>query len=159
MRLALFEPDIPQNTASIIRLCACLGVPVDIIEPCGFLFSEAGFKRAGLDYVERADITRHASWAAFRPTVPGRLVLLTTKALGAYTDFTFLPGDTLLFGRESAGVPENVHEAANARIRIPLRAGLRSLNVAQAAAMALGEALRQTGGFMVSETGVLGGDA
>ena len=156
MRLALFEPDIPQNTAAIIRLGACVGVPLDIVEPCGFLFSEAGFRRAGLDYVERAEITRHASWAAFRAAVPGRIVLLTTKGACSYTAFAFLPDDTLLLGRESAGVPEDVHEAANARIRIPLRPGLRSLNVAQAAAMALGEALRQTGGFMIAENGAVG---
>src|SRR4249919_595612 len=101
MRLALFEPDIAQNTGTIIRLGACLGVPVDIIEPCGFLFSEAGFRRAGLDYVERADIKRHASWDAFRAAGPCRLVLLTTKASLAYTDFAFAPEDTLLLGRES----------------------------------------------------------
>ena len=159
MRLALFEPDIPQNTAAIIRLGACLGVPVDIIEPCGFHFSEAGFRRAGMDYIEWAEVTRHTSWAAYRQTVSARLVLLTSKASQPYTDFAFATDDTLLFGRESAGVPENVHEAANARIRIPLRAGLRSLNVAQAAAMALGEALRQTGGFMVPEHGALGDGA
>jgi len=148
MRIALFEPDIPQNTAAIIRLGACLGVAVDIIEPCGFLFSEAGFRRAGLDYIERADVQRHASWDAFFATRSGRLVLLTTKASRSYTAFGFGPDDTLLLGRESAGVTDRVHEAADARIRIPLRAGLRSLNVAQAAAMALGEALRQTGGFV-----------
>ena len=146
MRLALFEPDIPQNAAAIIRLGACLAVPVDIIEPCGFLFSDAGFRRAGLDYVERAEIVRHASWERFRAGCAGRLVLLTTKASLPYTQFAYALSDTLLMGRESAGVPDFVHEAANARIRIPLHAGLRSLNVAQAAAMALGEALRQTGG-------------
>ena len=148
MRIALFEPDIPQNTAAIIRLGACLGVAVDIIEPCGFLFSEAGFRRAGLDYIARADVQRHASWDAFFAGRSGRLVLLTTKASRSYTAFGFGPDDTLLLGRESAGVTDRVHEAADARIRIPLRAGLRSLNVAQAAAMALGEALRQTGGFV-----------
>lgn len=148
MRLALFEPDIPQNAAAIIRLGACLGVAVDIIEPCGFLFSEAGFRRAGLDYVERADIRRHESWETFCAVRRGRLVLLTTKASLSYTAFGFGLDDTLLFGRESAGVPDHLHDAADARIRIPLRTGLRSLNVAQAAAMALGEALRQTGGFV-----------
>jgi tRNA (cytidine/uridine-2'-O-)-methyltransferase len=148
MRLALFEPDIPQNAAAIIRLGACLGVPVDIIEPCGFLFSDAGFRRAGLDYVERAEIVRHASWERFRAACTGRLVLLTTKASLPYTEFAYALSDTLLMGRESAGVPDFVHEAANARIRIPLHGGLRSLNVAQAAAMALGEALRQTGGLV-----------
>ena len=153
MRLALFEPDIPQNAAAIIRLGACLGVAVDIIEPCGFLFSEAGFRRAGLDYVERADIQRHESWEAFRTKPTGRLVLLTTKAALSYTAFGFEGDDTLLFGRESAGVPDHVHDVADARIRIPLRAGLRSLNLAQAAAMALGEALRQTGGFVAEGEG------
>jgi tRNA (cytidine/uridine-2'-O-)-methyltransferase len=149
MRLALFEPDIPQNAASLIRLGACLGVPIDIIEPCGFLFSESGFRRAGLDYVERADILRHHSWEAFRAMAKGRLVLLTTKAPLAYTAFAFVDDDILLLGRESAGVPEHVHEAAAARLRIPLRCGLRSINVAQAGALVLGEALRQTHGFPV----------
>ena len=147
MRLALFEPDIPQNAASLIRLGACLGVPVDIIEPCGFLFSEAGFRRAGLDYVERADIARHRSWEAFRAVAEGRLVLLTTKATLPYTGFAFRDDDILLVGRESAGVPDHVHEAAEVRLRIPLRYGLRSINVAQAGAMVLGEALRQTNKF------------
>ena len=147
MRLALFEPDIPQNAAALMRTCACLGVPVDVIEPCGFHFSDAGFRRAGLDYVERADISRHASWEAFCAARRGRIVLLTTKASLSYTAFGFAPDDILLFGRESAGVPEHLHRGADARIRIPLRPGLRSLNVAQAGAMVLGEALRQTKGF------------
>jgi len=147
MRIALFEPDIPQNAAAIIRLAACLDVPVDIIEPCGFLFSDAGFRRAGLDYVERAEIVRHASWEAFRSALSGRLVLLTTRAKLAHTAFAFAPSDTLLLGRESAGVPDFVHEAANAALRIPLKAGARSINVAQAGAMVLGEALRQIEGF------------
>ena len=147
MRIALFEPDIPQNTAALIRLAACLGVPIDVVEPCGFLFSDAGFRRAGLDYVELAEIVRHASWEAFRTTLPGRMVLLTTKATLAHTAFAFAPSDTILLGRESAGVPEFVHEAADARVRIPLKPGLRSLNVAQAGAMVLGEALRQIKGF------------
>jgi len=147
MRLALFEPDIPQNAAAIIRLGACLDVPVDIIEPCGFLFSDAGFRRAGLDYIERAEIVRHRSWGSFRSACTDRIVLLTTKASLSYTGFAFMPTDALLLGRESAGVPDAVHEAVDARIRIPLRPGLRSLNVAQAAAMAVGEGLRQTKGF------------
>src|SRR5690349_24873891 len=108
MRLALFEPDIPQNTAAMIRLGACLGVAIDIIEPCGFLFSDAGFRRAGMDYVERAEIIRHASWSIFRVARTGRIVLLTTKASLAYTAFAFVPDDTLLVGRESAGVPDMV---------------------------------------------------
>ena len=145
MRLALYQPDIAQNAASLIRLGACLGVAVDIIEPCGFLFTDKGFRRAGMDYLELASVTRHASWEAFRPS--GRLVLLTTKADHAYTRFAFAPDDVILLGRESAGVPEDVHAAAHARLRIPLQPGLRSINVAQAAAMVLGEALRQTDGF------------
>jgi tRNA (cytidine/uridine-2'-O-)-methyltransferase len=148
MRLALFEPDIPQNAAAIIRLGACLGVPVDVIEPCGFLFSDAGFRRAGLDYIERAEIVRHQSWTAFLAARTGRTVLLTTKATLPYMGFAFSPTDILLLGRESAGVPDVVHQTTDARIRIPLRPGLRSLNVAQAAAMALSEGLRQTGGFV-----------
>ena len=147
MRIALFEPDIPQNAASLIRLGACLGVPIDVIEPCGFLFSESGFRRAGLDYVDRAEIVRHPSWAEFRAALPGRMVLLTTRATLAHTAFAFTSSDTLLLGRESAGVPDFVHEAADANIRIPLKPGLRSLNVAQAGAMVLGEALSQIKGF------------
>jgi tRNA (cytidine/uridine-2'-O-)-methyltransferase len=145
MRLALFEPDIPQNTGSLIRLGACLGVPVDIIEPCGFLWSEPKLKRAGMDYLAEADITRHASWNAFRAARAGaRLVLLTTKGAVSYLDFAFSPSDILLLGRESAGVPPEVHDAADARLLIPMRAGLRSLNVAMAGAIVLSEALRQT---------------
>jgi tRNA (cytidine/uridine-2'-O-)-methyltransferase len=147
MRIALFEPDIPQNAAALIRLAACLGVPIDVVEPCGFLFSDAGFRRAGLDYVGLAEIVRHTSWDTFRTALPGRMVLLTTRATLAHTAFGFAPSDTLLLGRESAGVPDFVHEAADARIRIPLKLGLRSLNVAQAGAMVLGEALRQIKGF------------
>ncbi len=145
MRLALYQPDIAQNAASLIRLGVCLGVAVDIIEPCGFHFTDKGFRRAGMDYLEMASVTRHASWEAFQPG--GRLILLTTKATLAYTEFAFAPDDVILVGRESAGVPEDVHAAAHARLRIPLRQGLRSINVAQAAAMVLGEALRQTDGF------------
>lgn len=147
MRLALFEPDIPQNAASLIRSCACLGVPVDVIEPCGFLFSEAGFKRAGLDYLELADVVRHGSWEAFRSAAKGRLVLLTTKGALSYTAFAYAPDDILLLGRESAGVPDYVHQTVEARLCIPMRSGLRSINVAQAGAMVLGEALRQTHQF------------
>lgn len=147
MRIALFEPDIPQNAAALIRLGACLGVPIDVIEPCGFLFSDSGFRRAGLDYTERAEIVRHATWDSFRTTLPGRMVLLTTRAALAHTAFAFAASDTLLLGRESAGVPDFVHGAADASVRIPLKPGLRSLNVAQAGAMVLGEALRQIKGF------------
>jgi tRNA (cytidine/uridine-2'-O-)-methyltransferase len=143
LRLALYQPDIPQNAGSLMRLCACLGVGLDIIEPCGFLLSDRNFRRAGLDY--RGNVTRHESWERFKPH--GRLLLLTTKASLAYTDFAFDPADTLLVGRESAGVPPEVHAAADARLLIPMRPGMRSINVAQAAAMVLGEALRQTALF------------
>jgi tRNA (cytidine/uridine-2'-O-)-methyltransferase len=147
MRLALFEPDIPQNTGALLRLGACLGVPVDIIEPCGFLWSDAKLRRAGMDYLDRATITRHTSWDAFRSTTEGsRLVLLTTKGAQSYLDFAFAASDILLLGRESAGVPDEVHDRADARLLIPMRSGLRSLNVAMAGAIVLGEALRQTGG-------------
>ncbi|HET7083728.1 MAG TPA: tRNA (cytidine(34)-2'-O)-methyltransferase [Rhizomicrobium sp.] len=151
MRLALYEPDIPQNAGSLMRLGACLGVGVDVIEPCGFLLTDRNFRRAGMDYLKSAEICRHPSWARFREAFSGRLVLLTTGGDMAYTDFAFARGDTLLVGRESAGVPQEVHDAAYARLVIPMRPGQRSLNVAQAAAMVLGEALRQTslfpGGF------------
>lgn len=148
MRLALYQPDIAQNAASLIRLGACLGVGVDIIEPCGFLFTDTGFRRAGMDYLEMAQVTRHSSWNAYlEGRSPGRIVLLTTKASEPYMTFAFVADDTLLLGRESAGVPQEVHDRADARLRIPLRAGLRSINVAQAGAMVLGEALRQTDGF------------
>ncbi|HEX2591027.1 MAG TPA: TrmH family RNA methyltransferase [Rhizomicrobium sp.] len=150
MRLALFEPDIPQNAGTLIRLGACLGVGIDIIEPCGFVIGGAAFKRAGMDYLEMAAVTRHTSWTTFcaaRAGAAGRLVLLTTKGAGSYIDYAFAPDDTILLGRESAGVPEHVHSAADARLRIPMAPGLRSLNVAVAAAMVVSEALRQTKGF------------
>jgi len=147
MRLALFEPDIPQNTGALIRLGACVGVPVDIIEPCGFLFDDARLKRAGLDYLELATIVRHASWDAFVRAATGRMILLTTRATQSVVEFQFEPADVLILGRESAGVPAHVHAAAAARLRVPMKPGLRSLNVALAGAMVLGEALRQTKGF------------
>lgn len=150
MRIALFEPDIPQNAGALMRLGAGLGVAIDVIEPCGFLFSDSRFRRAGMDYLEKADMVRHRSWDAFaaaRQDLAGRLVLLTTQGALPYTQFAFAADDTILLGRESAGVPHFVHEAADARLRIPLEPGLRSLNVAQAGAMVLGEALRQTNGF------------
>jgi tRNA (cytidine/uridine-2'-O-)-methyltransferase len=147
VRLALFQPDIAPNAGTLIRLGACLGVPVDIIEPCGFVLSDARFRRAGMDYLEMAAVTRHVSWEAFRGALSGRLVLLTSKGSDPYTGFSFEPEDTLLLGRESAGVPDDVHASVDARLRIPLKPGLRSLNVAQAGAMVLGEALRQTKGF------------
>lgn len=147
MRIALYQPDIPQNTGTLIRLSACMGTPVDIIEPCGFPFSIKALRRAGLDYLEAAEIAHHVDWTAFQAHPArgeGRLVLLSTRAALPYTDFTFLPGDTLLLGRESAGVPDDVHQAADARVVIPMAPGQRSLNVALAAVMVLGEALRQT---------------
>jgi tRNA (cytidine/uridine-2'-O-)-methyltransferase len=149
-RLGLYQPDIPQNTGTMLRLAACLGVPVEIIEPAGFDVSDRNLRRAGLDYLERATIARHASFRAFedwRSTSGARLVLATTRGATAYTEFAFRPGDVVLMGRESAGVPEEVHAAADARLLVPMRPGLRSLNVAVAAAMILGEALRQTGTF------------
>ena len=151
MRLALYQPDIPQNAGSLMRLCACLGVAMDIIEPCGFLLSDRNFRRAGLDYRAGVDLTRHESWEAFQARPSGRLVLLTTKGAQPYGEFAFAPGDTLLVGRESAGVPQTVHDSADARLLIPMRPGMRSLNVAQAAAMVLGEALRQTQLFPKAE--------
>jgi tRNA (cytidine/uridine-2'-O-)-methyltransferase len=147
MRLALYEPDIPQNAGALLRLGACLGVAVDIIGPCGFVLSDARFRRAGMDYLDLAMLHRHDSWAAFRAQAQGRLLLLTTRGDLPYHRFRFRADDTLLLGRESAGVPEAVHEAADARLRIPLRAETRSLNMALAAAMVLGEALRQTEQF------------
>jgi tRNA (cytidine/uridine-2'-O-)-methyltransferase len=150
MRLALYQPDIPQNTGALIRLAACLGVAIEIIGPCGFVLSDSRVRRAGMDYIEMANVAQHTSWTAWceaRTAQPGRLVLLTSKASHPYTDFAFATDDTILLGRESAGVPADVHDAADARLRIPLLPGLRSLNVAQAGAMALGEALRQTNGF------------
>jgi tRNA (cytidine/uridine-2'-O-)-methyltransferase len=147
MRIALFEPDIPQNAAALIRLAACFDVPIDIIEPCGFVFSDAGFRRAGMDYIEHAEVTRHSSWQAFHHEIKGRLILMTTRAERPHIDFAFATSDTILLGRESAGVPEFVHAAADARLRIPLKRGLRALNVAQAGAIALSEALRQINGF------------
>jgi tRNA (cytidine/uridine-2'-O-)-methyltransferase len=148
MHLALYEPDIPQNTGTILRLCACLGISAHIIEPAGFPVTDRAFRRAGMDYLDAVELTRHASFEAFeawlRPA-GGRLVLLTTAATQSYLDFAYGDSDVLLFGRESAGVPETVHTGADARLRIPLRSGLRSLNVAMAAAMVAGEALRQVG--------------
>jgi tRNA (cytidine/uridine-2'-O-)-methyltransferase len=145
MRLALYEPDIPQNTGAILRLCACLGVAADLIEPFGFVWADRHLKRAGMDYLDQVVLTRHRSWNAFQTVKRGRLVLLTTHGTVPYHRFAFAADDTLLFGRESAGVPEEVHAAADARVIIPMRPSLRSINVALAASMVLGEALRQTG--------------
>jgi tRNA (cytidine/uridine-2'-O-)-methyltransferase len=148
MRLALYEPDIPQNLGAFIRLSACLNVPLDIIEPCGFPVDDKRIRRAAMDYYDLARLTRHASWQAFRRDKPaGRLVLLTTKAAEMFPQIQFQPDDILLLGRESAGVPDEVHDAADLRLRIPLKPGARSLNVALAASMVLSEALRQTSGY------------
>ena len=145
--VALYQPDIPQNTGAMIRTCACLDVPLHVILPCGFPFSDKALKRAGMDYIEEANIQTHESWEAFegwKTSENSRLILLTTKAEMNYTDFQFQDGDILLLGRESAGVPDNVHGACDVRLRVPIKDGLRSLNVATAAAMVLGESLRQT---------------
>jgi tRNA (cytidine/uridine-2'-O-)-methyltransferase len=150
MRLALFQPDIPQNLGASLRLGACLGVAVDIIEPCGFPLSDRAARRAAMDYAQKAEIVRHVSWSRFLEAperANGRLLLFTTRGAEPFHKFHYQPGDVLLFGRESAGVPDEVHDAADARLFIPLAAGARSLNVVNAAAMALGEALRQTDGF------------
>ncbi|MEO0619606.1 MAG: tRNA (cytidine(34)-2'-O)-methyltransferase [Pseudomonadota bacterium] len=148
MRLALYQPDIPQNTGTILRMSACLGVPVDLIGPAGFDTSERAFRRAGMDYLDAVNMTRHVSWEAFetaRRAAGHRLVLLTAHAKAPYTAHVFQMSDTLLLGRESAGVPQQVTEAADVRLTIPMRPGLRSLNVAVAGAMVVGEALRQLG--------------
>jgi tRNA (cytidine/uridine-2'-O-)-methyltransferase len=149
VRLALYQPDIPQNTGTMLRMAACLGLPVEIVEPAGFDVSDRNFRRAGLDYLDRLIVTRHASWRSFeawRRDAELRLVLATTAGATPYTAFDFEPSDIILVGRESAGVPDDVHAAADARVVIPMRSGLRSLNVAVAAAMIIGEALRQTNG-------------
>jgi len=159
MRLALYQPDIPQNTGTILRLCGCLGIEAHIIEPAGFPSSDRAFRRAGMDYLETVAITRHASWQdfqAWRQATACRLILFSTKAESSYLDFHFAPDDVLLFGRESAGAPEIVHAAVDARLRIPMRPGMRSLNVAMAAALAAGEALRQTGGIAGSRGNAAG---
>lgn len=153
MRLALYQPDIPQNTGTLLRLGACLNLPVDIIEPCGFLFNEKSMRRAGMDYLEFAEYRRHDSWQDFldyrskHGDEYGRLILLTTHGAQSFVDFKFLPNDIILMGRESAGVPENVHQIADARLLIPMNPNARSINMAVSAAMAITEGLRQTNGF------------
>jgi tRNA (cytidine/uridine-2'-O-)-methyltransferase len=149
MRLALFQPDIPQNLGAAIRLAACLGVPLDVIEPCGFPLSDAAIRRAAMDYAALAQVERHAGWGDFRvnSAISSRLILFTTRAAMPLHDFAFAAEDVLLFGRESAGVPDDVHDAADARVIIPLVPGARSLNVVTAATLALGEALRQIKAF------------
>jgi len=160
MRLALYEPDIPQNTGTLMRVVACLGVGLDIIEPCGFVMTDRHFRRAGLDYLPEAEITRHVSWTEFVASrlgadrhEEGRLILLTTRGAQRYDRFAFEPGDTILLGRETAGVPEAVHQACHARLRVPMRPGMRSLNVAIAGSVVLMEALRQTGLLPEDNTG------
>ena len=148
MRLAIYQPDIPQNTGTILRLAACLGLEAHIIEPCGFPSSDRAFRRAGMDYLDQVRLARHASWGAFeawRKAEKLRVVLFTTAAAGSYLTHTFTAADVLLFGRESSGVPPEVHAAADARLKVPMREGMRSLNVAMTAAMVAGEAIRQIG--------------
>ncbi len=150
MRLALYEPDIPQNTGTILRACACLGIEAHIVEPAGFPVTDRAFRRAGMDYLDQVTIVRHASFADFEAWRRGqelRLVLMTTAAEHSYLDHRFADDQVIMVGRESAGVPEAVHRAADVRLRIPIREGFRSLNIAVATAMVAGEALRQTGGL------------
>jgi tRNA (cytidine/uridine-2'-O-)-methyltransferase len=150
LRLALYQPDIPQNAGTMIRMAACLGVAVDIVEPASFDVSDRNFRRSGMDYLERAAVTRHDSFNAFdawRRDAGRRLILAETDGATAHTAFAFHPGDIILVGRESAGVPPEIYAAADASVHVPMRHGLRSLNVALAAAIVLGEALRQVGGY------------
>ena len=147
MRIALYQPDQAGNVGTILRLAACLGVPVDIIEPCGFPWGDKALKRAGMDYAEIANVTRHGGWEAFEAQANGRIVLLTTKGDMALPEARFGPDDILLLGSESAGVPPGLHERAALRVRIPQAAGTRSLNIAVAAGIGLAEALRQTNGW------------
>jgi len=153
VRLALFEPDIPQNTGTLLRLAACLNIGVDIIEPCGFVWGGKHMRRAGMDYLDHVDLMRHLNWQGFAATRPAaRRVLLTTKAAQSYAGFTFKDGDILVLGSESAGVPTHIHDQVDARVTIPMRSGQRSLNLATAAAMVVGEALRQLDAFPKGET-------
>lgn len=148
MRIALYQPDIPQNAGATFRLAACMGLPVDVIEPAGFVMSDAHLRRAGMDYLDQVDIIRHISWEAYlAATPPARLILLTTTATQRHVDFTFDANDTLLVGRESSGAPEEVHARADARLRVPLNPDTRSLNVVTALTFVVGEALRQTDGY------------
>lgn len=153
MRLALYQPDIPQNTGTLLRLGACLDLQIDIIEPCGFLFNEKSMRRAGMDYLEFSKYRRHNSWNDFleyraqHPEEYGRIVLLTTHGATSFIDFEFKENDIILMGRESAGVPDSVHNLADARLLIPMNPNARSINMAVSAAMAITEGLRQTNGF------------
>lgn len=151
IEIALYQPDIAPNAATIARLCACFGMKLTIIEPAGFVATDSAWRRAGMDYLDRLELVHAPSWDAFLVANPNRrLVLLSTKAALPHTQFHFEANDILLFGRESAGVPEAVHEAAHHRVVIPMKPGLRSLNVAMAASLVTGEALRQTGQFTLS---------
>jgi tRNA (cytidine/uridine-2'-O-)-methyltransferase len=147
MRIALHQPEIAGNVGTILRLAACLGIAVDVVEPCGFAFGDRALARAGMDYAERAVVARHADWAAFRAATPGRLMLFTTAGDVRLPDARFAPDDVLLFGSEGAGAPRHVHDSATQRLRIPIAADARSLNLAIAVAMGAAEALRQTGGW------------
>ena len=148
MRIALYEPEIAGNVGAVLRLGACLGAAVDLIEPLGFFWDDARVRRSAMDYIDHVSVTRHRNWDAFRASIgAARLVLLTTKASSSAYDFEFQNGDVLLFGKESAGVPDHVHLACQSRIRLPMRAEVRSMNLAMAAGLTLGEALRQTGGL------------
>ena len=148
MRIALYEPEIAGNVGAVLRLGACLGVPIDLIEPLGFHWDDARVRRTAMDYIDHVSITRHANWNQFHATIgPARLVLLTTKSSENAYQFAFRPNDILLFGKESAGVPEYVHTACTGRIRLPMQAEARSMNLAMSAGLAVAEALRQTGGL------------
>lgn len=153
IEIALYQPDIAPNAAAIMRMAACFGLRVRVIEPAGFVWSDSGFRRAGMDYLAQTDLVRDASWDSFRAATAGRrLVLLSTRSSLPYTDFRFRDDDIILMGRESAGVPDHVHQTVDARLLIPMRPGLRSLNVAVACALAAGEALRQTGQFPAADS-------
>lgn len=153
LKIALYQPDIPGNTGTILRFAACMGLSVEIIEPASFVMSDKNLKRAGMDYIAAATMTRHVNYAAFeewRKASGRRVILASTKGALPYTEFEFRPDDILMFGRESAGVPDHVHDNADARILIPMVEGQRSINVALSAAMIAGEAMRQTGAFAAS---------
>jgi len=153
LHIALYEPDIPQNTGTVLRMAACLGLPVEVIEPCGFVWGGKHMRRSGMDYLDHVDVTRHLNWDTFEGNLPDqRRILLSTKADQVYTEFDFHEGDILILGRESAGVPEDVHDAVDARVTIPLKPGLRSFNLAIAAAMVVSEALRQLNAFPAHKT-------
>src|SRR5688572_7751413 len=147
MRLCLFQPEIAGNVGAVMRLGACFGVPIDLIEPLGFEWDDKRVRRTAMDYIDHVEVTRHPSFAAFRTNAPGRLILFTTKGRRSPYAFAFEPGDILLFGKESGGVPDEVANLSDAKLRIPIRPEVRSFNLATSAALALGEALRQTGGL------------